>query len=217
MVDQTISLEDNAIVMSADLQADLGRCSGALSSGRVALYDSQSTAAVTLLRGHELEAWEVVFDKHSPNVLHSGGDDAVWCVWDLRTQEATVRSRWHQAGVCSIQPHLKDPNVIATGSYDKRLAIWDRRNLMRPLKCLDPAAKSGVWKLCWHPSGDFRILAACMYDGFRVLDVNPLLPQPREMIKYDPEALCYGCSWLDDSTAISCSFYNHQLQIWKVP
>jgi diphthamide biosynthesis protein 7 len=185
-----------------------GLIAAAMSSGAVILCTE--TGKMHTLKGHSLEAWTVSFDPHQPNILHSGGDDAKWRGWDLRSRDSTFTCSWHTAGVCSIQPHRTDANLIVTGSYDKYAALWDQRTLRQPVQTTK--ADSGVWKLKWHPSNDMRILAACMYDGFYVFDME----FARIHSKYDPQALSYGCAWLNDTTAVTCSFYNHQVQLWKV-
>jgi hypothetical protein len=75
-----------------------------------------------------------------------------------------------------------------------------------------------------------------MYDGFHVIDfvghepTSPILRASfRPVNGADPAAtalspsaaaLCYGCTWLHNSPSQSmvatCSFYNHEMQIWQV-
>lgn len=234
------------ITMDCDVSPDGTRLAAALSSGRVIAVDAASGGGGGQLGGgqHDLEAWTVCFDTHQAGnqLLHSGGDDARWRGWDLRClpSQPAFTVGWHSAGVCSIQPHPLHPFAIVTGSYDRRLALWDRRRLGRPVQALEPAAASGVWKLRWHPTDSDRLLAACMYDGFYIYQIPGLLfgggeaEEPQGQVtttqrescptrgmavrtRYDPGALSYGCAWLDDCTAVTCSFYNRQLQIWSSP
>lgn len=205
----TFSIEPDAITMACDLMLtdDGYRIATAMSSGHVILHDGHRS---TLLKGHDLEAWTVAFDPHKSNLLHSGGDDAKWLIWDLRTNELVEKGvTHHQAGVTTIQPHPTIDTLILTGSYDKEAALWDCRNLQRPLRTI--SVRSGVWKCRWHPSGDLRALAACMYDGFYVFD----MATGTVLSKYDPGALSYGCAWLDEDRAVTCSFYDHNVQIWN--
>lgn len=205
----TCPLQSDAITLSCDLGAGCFVVAS-LSSGRLAYGDGTRLDQIFFLPGHELEAWTVTIDVHaSAPLLHSGGDDAKWKGWDLRSGSTAFTNSHHAAGVCSIQPHPRNSALIATGSYDKQCALWDRRRLQRPL--LSVPVQSGVWRLRWHPRHDMLLLAACMYDGFYVFDMERAAPSA----KYDPSALCYGCDWLDDDAAVTCSFYNHEVQIWS--
>lgn len=217
-------VERDRIAMACDMSVREGKLTAAMSSGTIGIVDI-SSGTVQGVKGHSSEAWTVTFDPHNDQLLFSGGDDGCWKCWDMRDSAKSLFSNsWHTAGVCSIQPHSVNPERLVTGSYDKRIALWDRRNLQTPLHFLDRAAESGIWKLRWHPSGDFRVLAACMYDGFYVYNLAaPRSQEPSESDRragveatYDPKDLSYGCAWLNSSTALTCSFYNHQMQIWSV-
>lgn len=217
-IDQKFTIQTNHIIMSSDFITSkegggtfITAAAAASSSGAIFIVNVNEPGEKVMLAGHGLEAWTVTFDPQIKHLLHSGGDDALWKGWDLRACNLAFTCPWHTAGVCSISVHPTDEHLIATGSYDKFTSLWDRRNLKQPMKSLK--VSSGVWKLKWHPSGDKRILAACMYDGFYVFDFDT---NDGPISKFDPGALSYGCDWLDGETALTCSFYNNQLQIWTI-
>lgn len=208
-----IVIEKDAITMSCDTNRTNNSYATAMSSGRIYVCsreEDSSSFAVTEIGSHDLEAWTVTFGK-DPNVLYSGGDDGKWITWDIRDKHAIATNKHHLAGVCSIRPHPTNQHLILTGSYDKQCALWDDRSTSKvPLKNI--SVSSGVWKLKWNPSNDMRVLAACMYDGFHIFDFEATSP---EIVKsFNPDALSYGCAWLDEEIALTCSFYNSQVQIW---
>lgn len=71
-----------------------------------------------------------------PGLVYSGGDDAAWKAWDLRTPchlAALADRRSHGAGVCCVASHPALEHVVATGSYDEHARVWDCRQLSRPV------------------------------------------------------------------------------------
>lgn len=87
-------------------------------------------------QAHQLEAWAAAFDHWSPWLIHSGGDDCAYRLWDSRQgfdAPAWQSSKAHGAGVCcaSSSPHRE--HLVCTGSYDDHLRLWDVRLLQRPV------------------------------------------------------------------------------------
>ena len=103
----------------------------------------------------------------------------------------------------------------------------------------------GVWRLKWHPSSSSPslLLAACMHDGFKIIDTGLFSPDVADardqcegqekagqciLASYDqgkPETptstapLAYGVDWcrsdIDAKLVCSCSFYDKSLQLWS--
>lgn len=204
-------MEENAIAMACDYRP--GLIVGGMSSGSVITCTEEQRCMPNVIGRHDLEVWAVHFDLGHSNLLHSGGDDSLWCGWDLRSEAPAFTCRHHSAGVCSIASHPTFEQLIITGSYDKQCALWDRRNLRQPLKTI--IVDSGVWRLKWHPDNQrLVVLAACMYAGNYIFDFD--VTDPQVIQKYDPNSLAYGCTWIDGEHVATCSFYNRELQIWQL-
>jgi diphthamide biosynthesis protein 7 len=154
------------------------------SANPVQLITSQSDGALQLLQhvpgsttlspvqgwsAHSFEAWTVAFDRWSPHLMYSGGDDGLFRGWDGRSPSPspTTTSKVHEAGVTSITCHPTREGMLLTGSYDEAVRTWDVRNLRHPVATCPVGG--GVWRLKWSPQDPALLLAACMYNGFHVL------------------------------------------------
>ncbi|OWY97310.1 hypothetical protein PHMEG_00032197 [Phytophthora megakarya] len=177
------------------------------------------------LYGSPIEAWIAAFNCHDPNVLFSGADDATLKGWDLRvgTMPTFKNARQYSMGVCSIQFHPHDDHLVAIGSYDEQVAVWDHRNMKQPLAVYN--AGGGVWRLKWHPAENRKevLLAACMHNGFQVLELAGE-SNLRKAVSYDRhDSLAYGVDWWLHPTALqakapvigSASFYDHVFHVWS--
>ncbi|CAI5732929.1 unnamed protein product [Hyaloperonospora brassicae] len=181
------------------------------------------------LYGSPIEAWIAAFNCHDPNLLLSGADDAILKGWDLRAGSAAPTFKntlQYSMGVCSIQFHPHDQWLVAVGSYDEQVAVWDHRNMTRPLSAF--GAGGGVWRLKWHPAASRKelLLAACMHNGFQVLELGPNKSSLRLAASYDRhDSLAYGVDWWQHPAALSAkapvigstSFYDHAFHVWRQP
>ena len=175
------------------------------------------------LYGSPIETWIVSGSRVNPNVVWSGGDDSELKGWDLRSFSSPifVNKTAHSAGICSMHWHPNKPNVVAIGSYDEHVTKWDDRNTRKPITS-KKIASSGIWRLKWHPSIDFSnlLLAACMYDGCKVVSFDDTENSITPIIDYqEHKSIAYGIDWyfpsLATSWVVSCSFYDHSLQVWN--
>lgn len=200
------------------------------SSGRVAVMEATPSTLRELCgwQGHELEAWVAASDPWDPSCLYSGGDDAVFCMWDVRAplagdgppRAAHRDTKTHGAGVCSVTPSPHDEHAVLTGSYDERARLWDKRQLARPLAEL--RAGGGVWRLRWHPTDPSLVLAALMHAGFGILAVQLDAGTLALAESYKHQrSLAYGAGWKARvgadgiSTVATCSFYDRMLHVWS--
>ena len=196
---------------------------------------------------HSLEAWMATWSRapcRRGNIIFSGGDDAIFQAWDIReTQGDTAPARQfldrktHGAGVTCITEVLgtdgAHDTTVLTGSYDNMIRLWDWRNTSRPILQTSFDMGGGVWRIKPHPSDPSILLAATMYDGFKIVSVDSAggtidsrsgwnihsrLEFPPKHKKTD-KTLAYGASWCRDPQAIglaaTCSFYDNLLSLWS--
>jgi diphthine methyl ester acylhydrolase len=166
---------------------------------------------------HDFEAWIAAFNYHDTNQIFTGGDDAIFKSFDIRSDSSSLifKSKEHGAGVCSMQSHPTNPYTFVTGSYDENVRIWDLRNMKSPKKSLN--VSGGVWRLKWHETEENILLAACMHDGFKILETKDDLKILNHYEKH--ESLAYGVDWCLNPKQVgnavcSCSFYDHLLSFW---
>lgn len=182
---------------------------------------------------HDLECWSGEFGCLDPltNVVFTGGDDAKLIAHDKRTKEPIWTStRNHSAGVVSVlTPRSLWNNgcntQIWTGSYDDHLRALDIRMMGEqlypapPKTVLEENLGGGVWRLIPNPQKDGKVLACCMYDGARVVELNEDQINPFTISKYfigDHKSMCYGGDWsADGERIVTCSFYDNVIQIWS--
>ncbi|XP_017012425.2 diphthine methyltransferase [Drosophila takahashii] len=172
--------------------------------------------------GHGFEAWTCAFDRWSPHLLYSGGDDMLLLAHDLRTEQRAWSNRTHMAGVTCLLSHPRHEHHLLTGSYDEQLRLFDTRAMRRPLAELNLGG--GIWRLKPHPLASDLLLAACMYTNFSVVQLDASAPGLSLLGAYEEHAsICYGADWApfrsrDDGslTMATCSFYDHKLCVSRV-
>lgn len=99
---------------------------------------------------------------------------------------------------------------------------------MRPLS--NTPVGGGIWRIKWHPTKSDQLLLGCMYDGFKVMHLDSLVPLdlqelPREEMQLhtrfdEHDSLAYGCDWNRGKEATqdyiySCSFYDAMWHAWQ--
>ena len=121
---------DNRMHAAASPTAAVSMSDGTICTARLT---PTGLAVESRWTAHELEAWIVGFDCHTPTTVYTGADDAKLKAWDTRGNTADgpiqTNSKSHGAGVCSIQANIHREHCLATGSYDEVVRIWDSRNV----------------------------------------------------------------------------------------
>ena len=181
---------------------------------------------ITRFKAHEFESWICAYDKYIPSVLYTGGDDCLFKGWDIRTDSCIFTNRSHEMGVCSMHSSPYKEYILATGSYDEHVRLWDTRFIKKlPLSSLHVGG--GVWRLKWSPNDKNLLLAACMHNGFAVLDISDISAgshQSTVLTYKEHKSLAYGADWCffkrpdavkSEKLVATCSFYDHKLCLWS--
>ncbi|KAK6920678.1 hypothetical protein RJ641_014356, partial [Dillenia turbinata] len=177
-------------------------------------------------KAHEFELWATCFDIHQPQLVYTGSDDCKFSCWDIRDCPSNLvfqNSRVHKMGVCCITKSLMDPNVLLTGCYDEHLRVWDVRSISKPVHETSASLGGGVWRIKNHPSIPGLVLAACMHNGFAVINIKG--QEPKILETYSKHgSLAYGADWQrgnmcregnrKTSVVATCSFYDQLLRVW---
>ncbi|KAJ3385881.1 Diphthine methyltransferase [Lobulomyces angularis] len=223
----------NRIDKSSSPKIVVSESDGSLSIKNMTSYNVTETLnfkAHTFEGNLQAEAWIAAFNYHNTNLFYSGGDDANFFGWDLRTKcfSAVFRNRQHESGVTAIQTNPHDEFLLATGSYDENLRIWDTRYISSKSEPLTNyhVGDGGVWRVKWHPIDKTKLLAACMHDGFRILSVEDIAINT--IYKYmKHQSLAYGADWnyfdyrngkltVDKDVVGTCSFYDKEFRMWEI-
>lgn len=91
------------------------------------------------LFGENVPIWIANINPHDGNQVISGGDDLQFQFWDTRSSPTSpqMRSKFHQAGVTSLEWFPEHDHLFISGSYDETCAIWDLRAIKRPLMTIE--------------------------------------------------------------------------------
>ncbi|XP_066597350.1 diphthine methyltransferase isoform X2 [Prorops nasuta] len=205
------------------------------SKGNISLFEhyEDELKLIDTWNAHSYEAWYTAFDNWNENIIYTGGDDCYFKGFDIRAEKSSaIFSKIFDAGVVSIHSNPSHEHLLALGSYDEHLYLYDTRNFKRSLSSIN--LNGGVWRLKWNPFENNYLLAACMFNGFRIIDCkNP--EEPVACAVYiEPENLCYGCDWSylenrdifklnlslsrDEKISLvsTCFFYSRTLMLSKV-
>jgi hypothetical protein len=86
-------------------------------------WDTETGAAVQILKGHSGQVWSVAFSPDSKQVI-SGSDDGTVRLWDTETGAALQILKGHLSTVSSVA-FLPDGKQVVSGSYDRTVRLWD--------------------------------------------------------------------------------------------
>lgn len=184
------------------------------------------------------EVWSACFTS-DPNIVLTGGDEGYLKIWNLlagTTQPMHVLKNHFQAGVTVLSPHPRRQHLVACGSYDETVSLLDLRSLSESqpkLLCHSEPLGGGMWRIKWHPIDDEYLLLGAMHGGCRVVKVDGIeligegggevkMQIQQEFTKH--KSMAYGADWLVSErlgsdrvqAAVSCSFYDRAMYLWRV-
>ncbi|XP_071478335.1 LOW QUALITY PROTEIN: diphthine methyltransferase-like [Diadema antillarum] len=218
----TTDIDSDCLGLSLDWSTGRKSCSDPQiicsdSKGRLSLFGPQEGAPSFQVTqqwlAHGFEAWIAAFDYWTPKTVYSGGDDCKFKGWDTRTDchQPCFTSKRHMMGVCSLHSNPFQEFRLASGSYDENVFLWDTRNMRRPTAEL--AVGGGVWRLKWCPQGGKLLLAACMHNGFHIIDCNEAISGNGEMSVVASymghDSLAYGADWCRTTISAVISSAQH--------
>uniref|UniRef100_A0A2M3ZBJ6 methylated diphthine methylhydrolase n=1 Tax=Anopheles braziliensis TaxID=58242 RepID=A0A2M3ZBJ6_9DIPT len=219
--------EGHTLALSLDWNGDGTRLLATDSSGSVNLfgYGGTTLERVHRWKAHDFEAWTAAFSRHNTNIVYSGGDDSMLCAYDVRCSGEPVmsqRNKKHEAGVTSLLSYGQREHILLTGCYDGKVRIFDERRI--GMACMaEVSLTGGVWRMRSNPRDSKRILCACMYENFSLIELRDELDVAK-IGEYDlHENICYGCDWqqavgtgIAKSYVATCSFYDKMLSVSEV-
>lgn len=93
------------------------KCITSSSNGNLSLFSMEnSLELISEISAHSFEAWIAAFDYWNSDIVYSGGDDALFKGWDLKSKRNTFVKKFN-AGVTSIASHPLKEFTLATGRY----------------------------------------------------------------------------------------------------
>ncbi|KAL3746180.1 hypothetical protein ACJRO7_015173 [Eucalyptus globulus] len=187
-----------------------------LSDGSVSLL-SRSESELEIeqeWKAHDFETWAASFDVHQPHLLYRVSDDCKFSCWDVcnyPSKSVFRNTKEHKMDVCCIMKSITDPNVVLTGSSDEHIRVWDIRSISKPVNQSSICLGGGVWNIKQHPHVPSLVLAACMHNGFSLVDLRG--EEIKIVETYNRHSsLAYGKR--ENMLIATCSFYDRLVQIW---
>ena len=191
------------ILMTIDMKGNMW--STITAKGELALFRDGNVISRIEAHSRIIESWACSLT-HDTNMVASGSDDCALKIWDTRTSELVMQNtKSHTMGTTCLE-FMSDTEIL-TGSYDDRIRRFDIRHIKEPVT--ERKSIGGIWRL--KPCGNRIFVAAC-YGGCSVVDFADFRPIVSEYTKH--ESMAYGIGALEESCAVSCSFYDKLVTYW---
>ena len=134
---------------------------------QTATFNASPTQSGKQIKSYEKSSCSCMCVHIKKNVVATGGDDAVFKIYDMSKGDELASGSYHTQYISSIDIHPKG-SYLATSSGDFTVNLWDLLTLK--VKAQFPS-DSVVWGVKFHDTGDF--LLSCNDDGLiRLYDLN---------------------------------------------
>jgi len=80
------------------------------------------------LSGHTKEGYGLSWSTIKNNLLVSGSDDAIVCVYDINNNNPILQHNFHNSVVEDVCCHRHSPDIIASIGDDRKIIIYDIRS-----------------------------------------------------------------------------------------
>ena len=116
-------------------------------------FNSQPSQSGKVIKAYEKCAVSCMTVHIKKNVVATGGDDAIFKIYDMSKGEELASGSYHNQYISSIDIHPKG-SFLATASGDYTINLWDLLTLkVKAQFCHD----SVVWSTKFHDTGDFLL------------------------------------------------------------
>ena len=116
-------------------------------------FNSQPSQSGKVIKAYEKCAVSCMTVHIKKNVVATGGDDAIFKIYDMSKGEELASGSYHNQYISSIDIHPKG-SYLATASGDYTINLWDLLTLkVKAQFCHD----SVVWSTKFHDTGDFLL------------------------------------------------------------
>ena len=116
-------------------------------------FNSQPSQSGKVIKAYEKCAISCMTVHIKKNVVATGGDDAIFKIYDMSKGEELASGSYHNQYISSIDIHPKG-SYLATASGDYTINLWDLLTLkVKAQFCHD----SVVWSTKFHDTGDFLL------------------------------------------------------------
>jgi hypothetical protein len=130
-------------------------------------FSSTPTQSGKVIKAYEQSSASCMTVHIKKNVVATGGDDAIFKIYDMSKCDELASGSFHTQYISSIDIHPKG-SYLATASGDYTINLWDLLSLKVKAQF---SSDSVVWGCQFHDTGDF--LLSCNDDGLiRLYDLN---------------------------------------------
>eukprot|EP00245_Coleochaete_scutata_P005204 TRINITY_DN18571_c0_g2_i1.p1 TRINITY_DN18571_c0_g2~~TRINITY_DN18571_c0_g2_i1.p1 ORF type:complete len:1125 (-),score=228.11 TRINITY_DN18571_c0_g2_i1:535-3909(-) len=191
---------------------------GKMMSGR---QGDAEGSLIKKLQKHQGAVRGLEFNMYSPNLLASGAEDGVLCIWDLADPSAPTLypelkgGGGNQAGEISyLSWNHKVQHILASTSFNGTSVVWDLRKQKPVLSFTDTTSRRPCSALQWSPDVATQLVVASDDDrspSLQVWDLRNSVSPARELTAHVKGVLAMAWCPSDSALLLSCAKDNRTL------